>query len=80
MTSERTPIDQIINGNEALSSSGVETAIRYIQRDIAEINIKLDDKYVTKEEFIPVRNVVYGMVAIILVAVIGAIVTLVLRK
>ena len=74
------PIDAIIDGNQRLAEGGVETAIRYIQRDIAEINIKLDDKYVTKDEFIPVRNVVYGLVGIILLSVIGAILTIVLRK
>jgi hypothetical protein len=71
------PIDQIIERNEQMSESGIITSIKYIQRDIAEINHKLDDKYVTKETFEPVRNVVYGLVALILIAVVGAIVALV---
>ena len=73
-------IDRIINDNQGIARDGMETAIQYIRRDIAEINQKLDDKYVTKDEFDPVKKLVYGMVAIILVAVIGALLTLVLRK
>ena len=74
------PIDKIIEGNEHYNEGGVITSIKYIQRDIAEINGKLDNKYVTKSEFEPVRNLVYGMVAIILVAVVGALIALVIIK
>ena len=38
-------------------------------------NLKLN--YVRKEEFQPVRNVVYGMVGLIAVAVVGALIRLV---
>lgn len=46
-----------------------------IKSDIKEIK----DCYVTNKEFQPVRNVVYGMVAIILVAVCAAVVALVMN-
>ena len=58
----------------------IKNDIEYIKVDIEDINIKLDSHYVTKEQFEPVRNIVYGMVGIILVAVIGALITLVVRK
>lgn len=48
----------------------VETAVGHINR-------KLDEKYVTHAEFEPVKKCVYGLVSIILVAVVGAIVALV---
>lgn len=71
------PIDKIIEGNEHMSEGGMVASLKYIQRDIAEINKKLDDKYVTKDQFDPVKNIVYGLVAIILIAVAGALVALV---
>jgi hypothetical protein len=54
--------------------------MRYIRRDLDEIKIKLDGSYVTKEEFQPVKNIVYGLVALILVAVVGALVALVVNS
>jgi len=42
----------------------------------------LDDKvsrhYVSKEEFDPIKKIVYGMVSLILIAVVGAILALVI--
>jgi hypothetical protein len=58
----------------------IATKIDYMQRDVAEIKSKLDAEYVTQDQFEPVKKLVYGMVSIILVAVMGAIVALVIRK
>jgi hypothetical protein len=72
--------DQQIQDNEHYNEGGVVTSIKYIQRDIAEIKEKLDDKYVTKDEFLPVKNIVYGMVAIILIAVLGGLIALIINS
>lgn len=40
---------------------------------------KVDNKYVTKESFEPVKKIVYGIVALVLTAIIGALISLVLR-
>lgn len=61
-------------------TSSIDVSIGYIQRDISQINQKLDHNYVTKEEFAPVKTLVYGMVGLILTAVVGALITLVIRK
>jgi hypothetical protein len=45
---------------------------------IIHIENKIDEKCVTKEEFQPVRLIVYGLVGIILVAVVGALIGLVI--
>jgi hypothetical protein len=48
--------------------------IQYIKKSIDEINAKLNgDFYVTKNEFDPVKKVVYGLVGMTLVAVLGAV-------
>lgn len=72
-------IDQVIKDNDIRSQGGMETSIKYIQRDIAEIKEKLDEKYVTQDEFKPVKAIVYGMVGLILVAVIGYIISLAIK-
>ena len=44
------------------------------------IEKRLDDHYVSKEEFGPVKQIVYGLISLILVAVVGALLALVIRK
>lgn len=39
---------------------------------IERLEGKIDQVYVTKREFEPVKNIVYGMVGLILIAVLGA--------
>ena len=64
-----------------MSENGkIETTLEYIKRDIAEIKKKLDSNYVTKVEFEPVKKIVYGLIAIILITVVGAIIGLVVIK
>lgn len=47
---------------------------------IEEINKKLDEKYVTKESFDPVKTLVFGLVGLILTGVVGALLGLVIMK
>jgi len=60
-----------------ISAAVVAMDIKFIKDDIAEIKNKLDNQYVTQTEFRPVRQVVYGMVSIILITVAGALIALV---
>lgn len=48
-------------------------------RDILSIHDRLDRIFVTKEEFNPVKNIAYGLVAMILVAFIGALTVMVMH-
>ena len=57
----------------------VLTKLDYIQRDLAEIKGKLERDYVTKDEFDPIKKVVYGLVSIMLVALIGSVLSLVIK-
>lgn len=52
----------------------------YVRKSIDVLTDKIDKNYVTKDEFEPIRKLVYGMVGLILVAVVGAVMTLILRK
>lgn len=57
----------------------IATKLDYISRDVVEIKLKLEKDYVTQDEFAPIKQIVYGMVSVVLLAVVGAIVTLVLK-
>jgi hypothetical protein len=54
--------------------------ISYIKTTLIKIETLVRDKYVTKDEFIPVRNIAYGFVALVLVTVVGALLALVVHK
>jgi len=70
-----------------ISNNGLEVKIAVIQNDVDylkgrvdEISDKLDDKFVTQTEFDPIRKLVYGIVALILTAVVGALLSFVINK
>jgi DNA-directed RNA polymerase specialized sigma54-like protein len=54
--------------------------VGYIENEVKEITQKLQSNYVTQDQFEPVKKVVYGLVTIILVAVVGALIGLVIIK
>lgn len=47
---------------------------------IKEISEKMETKYVTKEEFMPIKSIVYGMVGLICISVFSSVIYLVLNK
>lgn len=53
--------------------TGMAKDMGYIKDDIKE----LKGQYVTKDEFIPVRNLAYGFAALLLVGVVTALIALV---
>lgn len=57
----------------------MKTAITEIKVTIAEQNRVNRDNYVTKDEFLPVRNLIYGLVALVLTSVIGAVIAVVVK-
>ena len=50
-----------------------------IQQSVKDIQAQLANSYVTRQEFEPVKRIVYGMVGVILVTVVGALLVLVLK-
>ena len=53
--------------------------IQYVKKAVDDLILKVDHSYVTKEEFTPVKNLVYGLVSLILIAVFGALIALVVK-
>lgn len=53
--------------------------LEYIKNEVSNLRSDIHDGYITKTEFEPVQRLVYGMVSIILVAVVGALIALVIQ-
>lgn len=51
----------------------------YLRTAVDKIDTKVSSGYVTKDEFTPIKNVVYGLIGLILIAVVGALVALVVK-
>jgi hypothetical protein len=58
----------------------IESHINYMRNDIHDIKMNVQQGYVTKDEFEPIKRIVYGLVGLILVAVVGALLSLVVIK
>ena len=49
-----------------------QVTLRDIHSLISDMRIEMKDTYVTKDSFDPVRRIVYGLVALVLTTVVGA--------
>jgi hypothetical protein len=68
------------NNDERITLATLKTDLEYIKRDISEIKSTLKSDYVTRDEFSPIKSIVYGLVGIVLTAVVGALVALVVKQ
>jgi len=51
-----------------------------IDKNVTEIKKKMEDDYVTKSEFEPIKRIVYGVVTLMLGAIITALIATVIIK
>lgn len=58
----------------------MKQTLEYIQKDLNEIKVRLDNKYVTREAFEPIQRIVYGLVGLILMGFVGGVLGLILRS
>lgn len=56
----------------------VSKDIEYIKAQVDDLKVMVSDHYITRVEFEPIKKVVYGVVSLILTAVLGALVGLVI--
>lgn len=64
----------------SIESAKVSENITFIKSELSDIKVKLDSKYVTIDSFTPVRNIAYGLMAVMGVATVGAILKLIFIK
>ena len=65
-----------IDANNESSKTGLSTIDKKIDEGFKDVNEKLAD-FITKDQFWPVKTIVYGCLAIVLTGVVGAALTLV---
>lgn len=58
----------------------IQQDLTYIKANVDDIKDKMENNYVTQEEFKPIRNIVYGMVTLILTGVVGALLALIIKQ
>ncbi len=52
---------------------------KYLRRDLDNLAKSVKEDYVNKDQFDPVKRIVYGLVSLILIAVVGALIALVIK-
>lgn len=75
MTTGKQTTSDSVNTKLAVISNDVG----YIKSEVRDIKGQMAGSFVTKDEFSPVKNLVYGMTALLLSALILAIVALVVK-
>lgn len=58
----------------------IRNDIGYIKKEVSEIKELISNEYVTKTEFKPIKNIVYGLVGAILLSVVAGLMTLIIKK
>ncbi len=65
------------NQSDETKLAVIQTDLTYIKEKLNAVDNKVSSYYVSKEEFEPIKKIVYGVVSLVLVAVVGALVALV---
>lgn len=65
------------NQSDETKLAVIQTDLTYIKEKLNAVDTKVSSHYVSKEEFEPIKKIVYGLVSLILIAVVGALVALV---
>lgn len=67
-----------IDTNEVLLAR-IDERTKRLEEDFLDFKEQLNSKFVTKEEFYPVKTICYSTVSIICLAVLGALIALVIK-
>lgn len=60
--------------------TALDVTLEYIKSDLSEIKSQLKTGFVSKQEFEPIKKIVYGLVGLILTSVVVAILALVIQS
>lgn len=71
---------KIEESSGSLLNIALQKDVEYIKKEISEIKALVENKYVTMAEFQPIKNIVFGMVGLVLVSVVGGLLAIVLKK
>lgn len=65
------------NQSDETKLAVLDTKLDNVIEKLNDVDKKVSTHYVSKEEFEPIKKIVYGLVSLILIAVVGALVALV---
>lgn len=65
------------NQRDEIQLAVIQNDLTYIKEKLNAVDNKVSAHYVSKEELEPIKKIVYGLVSLILIAVVGALVALV---
>lgn len=65
------------NQSDETKLAVIQTDLTYIKEKLNAVDNKVSSHYVSKEEFEPIKKIVYGLVSLILTAVVGALIAIV---
>ena len=66
---------------EDLSMLGrIDERTKNIDKELQEVKHRLDYNFVTRDEFAPIKALVYGMVAIVMTSVVGGLLVLLFTR
>ena len=68
------------NNRDDIKLAVIQNDLTYIKEKLNAVDNKVSSHYVSKEEFEPIKKIVYGLVSLILIAVVGALVSLVITQ
>jgi hypothetical protein len=68
------------NNRDDVTLAVIQNDLGYLKEKMNSIDNKVSSGYVSKEEFEPIKKIVYGVVSLILIAVVGALVALVVSN
>ena len=58
--------------------TAVEKDVEYLRDELKEMKDSMRDHHVRREEFEPIKKIVYGLVSVLLMGVVGALLALVI--
>ena len=59
--------------------TGVEKDIDYLKEEVSQLRLSLKDNHVRREEFEPIKKIVYGVVSVLMMGVVGALLAIVIK-
>ncbi len=74
------PYNQTNQDDHPPEMRDVPVHLYYMRKDVNDIKKTLENGYVTKDEFDPIRRIVYGMVGLILSGVVAGLLTLIISN
>jgi hypothetical protein len=75
-----TPSQRDYDERASIRIAEIGRDLSYIKEKLTSIETQVSSQYVSKDEFDPIKRIVYGLVGLILISVAGALLGLVLNK